>query len=223
MPTIAIAIVGAGPGLGAAVARAFGNKGFQVALISRSRDRLDSIAAQLGGEEITAAVFPADVSDRHALTAALDRAAAHFGGIDVLEYSPYAGLARVNPLEVTVESLQPQIESLLYGAVTAAQVVLPTMLDAGSGTLLFTTGGGAINPYPMLATANAAQAAQRNWVINLHNVLADKGIHAANIAINLFIGDNRPAPGIPYARPDDMARTYWLAHTERDRAEHLIG
>ncbi|HZM81152.1 MAG TPA: hypothetical protein VFC19_35960 [Candidatus Limnocylindrales bacterium] len=142
----------------------------------------------------------------------------------VLEYSPHAGLAMVNPIDMTVENVQPQIESLLYGAVTAVNTVLPAMLDAGTGTLLFTTGGGAINLYPMLATTNAAQAAQRNWVLNLnlHNVLADKGIHAANIAINVFIGGNPPGPGIPHAHPDDIARTYWQAHTQRTDAEHLI-
>jgi NADP-dependent 3-hydroxy acid dehydrogenase YdfG len=40
---------------------------------------------------------------------------------------------------VTVDNLQPQIEYYLYGAVAATRQVLPTMLDAGAGTLLFTT------------------------------------------------------------------------------------
>jgi NADP-dependent 3-hydroxy acid dehydrogenase YdfG len=220
MPTIAI--VGAGPGLGASIAKAFGGNGFQVALLSRSQDNLSRLAAQLADSDIAAAAFAADVSDRHALTGALENAAAHFNGIDVLEYSPYAGLSRVSPVDVTPDNLQPQIEQLLYGAVTATQAVLPGMLRTGTGTLLFTTGGGAIDPYPMLATANAAQAAQRNWALNLHNVLADKGIHVAQVAINVFIGANPPAPGIPYADPDDIARVYWDLHTRRDRAEHLI-
>jgi hypothetical protein len=90
------------------------------------------------------------------------------------------------------------------------------------GTLLFTTGGGAINPYAMLATANAAQAALRNWVLNLNGALADKGIHAANLAINLFIGANPPATGIPHADPDDIAQVYWNLHTSRRQAEHLV-
>jgi NADP-dependent 3-hydroxy acid dehydrogenase YdfG len=220
VPTIAIA--GAGPGLGASIAKAFGRNGFQVALIARNQDKLNTLTAQLRAAGITAAAFAADVSDRHALTAALDNAAADFGGIDVLEYSPHAGLTQVNPIDVTPDNLQPQIQQLLYGAITAAQAVLPGMLAAGSGTLLFTTGGGAINPYPMLATVNAAQAAQRNWALNLHNVLGDKGIHVANIAINVFVGANPPAPGIPHADPDDIARVYWDLHTRRDRAEHLI-
>jgi NADP-dependent 3-hydroxy acid dehydrogenase YdfG len=220
MPTIAV--VGAGPGLGASIAKTFGGNGFHVALIARHPDKLDALVGQLAASGVTAAGFAADVSNRHALAAALDRAATRFGGIDVLEYSPYAGLVRVAPTEVTVDNLTPQIEQLLYGAVTAVQAVLPGMLAAGTGTLLFTTGGGALNPYPMLATLNATQAAQRNWALNLHQELADKGILVANVAINVFVGATPPAPGIPYADPDDIARVYWNLHTGRDRAEHVV-
>ncbi|CAM5439147.1 SDR family NAD(P)-dependent oxidoreductase [Streptomyces coeruleorubidus] len=61
MPSIAI--VGAGPRLGLAVARTFGSHGFDVALISRSRDKLHDLVGELTTEEITAAAFPADVLD----------------------------------------------------------------------------------------------------------------------------------------------------------------
>ncbi len=49
-----IAIVGAGAGLGAAVARRFGAEGFAVALISRSQERVDELARTLADEGITA-------------------------------------------------------------------------------------------------------------------------------------------------------------------------
>jgi NAD(P)-dependent dehydrogenase (short-subunit alcohol dehydrogenase family) len=98
----------------------------------------------------------------------------------------------VQPRDVTVDNLRPEIEQGLYGAVTATQAVLPAMLENGAGTLLFTTGGGAINPYPMLAATNMAQAALRNWVFNLHNTLSDQGVFAANVAINVFIGASAP-------------------------------
>ena len=52
MPTIAI--VGAGPGMGLAIARTFGARGFDVALIARTRSKLDSLKEQLAKEGITA-------------------------------------------------------------------------------------------------------------------------------------------------------------------------
>lgn len=226
MPTIAIAIaiaiVGAGPGLGASIAKVFGSHGYDVALISRNKDNLDALVAQLTEAGVTAAGFPADVTDRASLTAALDGAVARFGTIDVLEYSPYGGLTQVTPAEVTVDNLQPQMDHHLYGAVTAVNAVLPAMLRAGTGTLLLTTGGGAINPYPMLATVNAAQAAQRNWALNLHGALADKGVYVANVAINVFVGTQPPAPGYPHAAPADIARVYWDLHSQRTQPEHVV-
>jgi NADP-dependent 3-hydroxy acid dehydrogenase YdfG len=219
MPTIAI--VGAGPGLGLSIAKVFGDNGFEVGLVSRNKGRLDALVAQLADSGITAAAFPADVSDPQALSAALGQAAAQFGAIDVLEFSPYAGMTAVQPQEVTLQNLAPEIEHLLYGAVTATNAVLPTMLETGAGTLLYTTGGGAITPYPALAPVNAAQAALRNWVHNLHGALADTGVYAATVAINLFIGATAPE-GIPHADPDDIAADYWKLHTDRNQAELLI-
>jgi len=220
MPTIAI--VGAGPGLGLSIAKVFGGHGFDVALISRTKDKLDALVAELAETGITAEGFPADAGDAAQLTGALEAAIGRFGRIDVLEFSPHAGLSMTSPKEVTIDRLRPQIDSLLYGAVVAVQTVLPGMLQAGAGTLLFTTGGGALTPYPMLATTNIAQAGQRNWAINLHNTLADEGIYAANVAINLMIGTEAPA-GVPHRAPDEIALDYWRLHTSRDQAEYFIG
>ncbi|WP_217561723.1 hypothetical protein [Streptomyces sp. GbtcB6] len=74
----------------------------------------------------------------------------------------------------------------------------------------------------MLATVNIAQAGQRNFAINLHYTLADDGIYAANVAINLMIGTEAPE-GVPHRAPDEIALDYWTLHTSRDQAEHFIG
>jgi NADP-dependent 3-hydroxy acid dehydrogenase YdfG len=219
MPTIAI--VGAGPGLGLSLAKVFGAHGHGVALISRSRAKLDGLVGTLAEAGVTAEGFPADASDHAQLAGALTAAADRFGGIDVLEFSPYAGLVRVQPAEVTVENLRGPLDELLLGAVTAVQAVLPGMLERGKGTLLFTTGGGAINPYPMLSTLNIAQAGLRNWVHNLHNTLADKGIYAATVAINVMIAERAPA-GYPHRSPDDIAAAFWDMHTGRTESEIVI-
>lgn len=221
MPTIAI--VGAGPGMGLAIARTFGERGFDVALISRTHARLDALAGQLAAEGITAAGFAADVMDRASLSAALEAATSHFGAIDVLEYSPaphspVPGITFAVPSEATTENLQPQLEYYLYGAVQAVHVVLPVMREAGAGTLLFTTGGGSIDPSPMMGNVNAAAAALRNWVLNLNKELSGTGVYAGHVAINVWIGSEGP-DGIPSAEPDQIAPAYWELHEARDRAE----
>ena len=219
MPTIAI--VGAGPGLGLAIAEVFGRQGFRVALLARNQERLDGLAAQLAEAGIEAAGFAADVLDRPSLTAALAAAADRFGTINVLEYSPAPHtasptLAMAEVLDVTPENLQPQLEYYLYGAVTAAKAVLPGMLAAGAGTLLFTTGAGSVNPIPPMGNVNAAAAALRNWVLNLHGALADKGIYVAHVPINAWIGSG--AAGTDAAT---IAQAYWNLYTARQEAERL--
>jgi NAD(P)-dependent dehydrogenase (short-subunit alcohol dehydrogenase family) len=222
MPSIAI--VGAGPGLGLAIARTFGSEGFDVALVSRNRAKLDGLIEQLASEDIVAAAFPADVLDRPALIEALHDATRHFGGVEVLEYSP-SGTVETTPMtspsQTSPEDVERQMEFQLYGAIAATRAVLPAMRQSGAGTLLYTTGAGSVDPVPQIGNVNAAAAALRNWAINLHKELADTGVYAAHMAIDVSI--NVPAlPGFPTAPAEDIAAAYWGLHTKRDEAEHIF-
>ncbi|MER5900211.1 SDR family NAD(P)-dependent oxidoreductase [Streptomyces mirabilis] len=220
-----IAIVGAGPQLGLAIARTFGTQGFDVALISRNRDKLDDLVDTLSAEGITAAAFPADVLDRDALTQALKDAAAQFGGIDVLEYSPLGGLGTTvmtTPAETEPAHVQHEFELHLYGAIAATKAVLPAMREAGAGTLLFTTGARSINPQPPTANIDAAMAALRNWAINLHKEPAGTGIQVAHIGLDATIG-TPTFYGQPRATADQISPIYWDLHTtHRDQAERIF-
>jgi NAD(P)-dependent dehydrogenase (short-subunit alcohol dehydrogenase family) len=224
----AIALVAAGGRLGLSLGKIFGGHGFDVALIARSRERLGELTGKLADEGVSAAGFPADVTDRPALTAALDSAAGQLGGISVLHYSaPAAGSSQAargtGPLEVTVGRLQPQIESICHGAITATRAVLPAMLAAGTGTLLYTTGASSVTPAPVFVSAGMAGAALRKWALTLNDALAGKGVYAGHIAIGTWIAGTPGAPeGTPLKEPDDIARLYWDLHISREPAEHLI-
>jgi NAD(P)-dependent dehydrogenase (short-subunit alcohol dehydrogenase family) len=219
MPTIAI--VGAGPGLGLAIARRFGREGFRVALVSRTQSKLDALAARLAEDGIEAAGFTGDVLDRASLRAALTAAGERLGGIDVLEYSPAPGgavtdLARVDVTQVTVENIQPQVEYYVYGGITAAQAVLPRMLERGSGTLLFTTGASSLLTFPQMGNIGIGAAGLRNYVLALNAALADKGVHAAHVPLATWIGS-----GGPETQAGTIAELYWELYTSRDQAERL--
>lgn len=95
------------------------------------------------------------------------------------------------------------------------------MREAGAGTLLFTTGGGSVDPNPMFGNVNAASAALRNWVLNLHKELADSGVHAAHVAISVWIGDGGPE-GIPSATPEQIAPLYWELYEGRNQPEAIF-
>ncbi|MFF3373985.1 SDR family NAD(P)-dependent oxidoreductase [Streptomyces sp. NPDC002680] len=222
MPTIAI--VGAGPQMGLAIARTFGNQGFDVALISRNPEKLDANVGKLAAEGITAAAFPANVLDRAGLTHALKEAADRFSGIDVLEYSPVGtfGITTLTaPSGTRPSDVEFEMNFQLYGAIAATNAVLPAMREAGAGTLLYTTGAGSIWPDPRVANVNAAAAALRNWVMNLHKELADAGtgVQAAHVGIDAAIGVS-VIPGVDPVQPEQLTPMYWDLHTtRRDEAE----
>ena len=224
----AIALVAAGDRLGLSLGKLFGGHGFDVALLARSKERLGELTEKLATGGVTAAGFPADVTDRFALAAALDSAVRRFGGIDVLHYAS-AGvgttetLRGTGALDVSVDNLQPQIESTCYGAITATRAVLPAMLAAGTGTLLYTTGGSSVTPAPVFVSAGMAGAALRKWVLTLNGALASTGVYAGHVAIGTWIAGTPGAPeGAPLKEPDDIARLYWDLHTGREPAELLI-
>ena len=117
-------------------------------------------------------------------------------------------------LEVTAENLQPQIDFYLGGALSAVGAVLPDMIAAGAGTVLITTGGGSINPRPVFGNIGIATAGLRNWTLNLHNALRDKGVYVAYVAISALIGG-----GHPDAEPAVIAKAYVDLYNARQDPE----
>ncbi|MFE9068414.1 SDR family NAD(P)-dependent oxidoreductase [Streptomyces violaceusniger] len=210
-------MIGAGPGLGAAVARRFGREGYDTALISRDQGRLDALAAGLTGEGVTARGFAADVRDPKALTAALDAAAAALGPIEVLQYSPVPQREFMLPvLDTTADDLAGPVEFSVYGPVTAVRQVLPGMRALGRGTVLFVNGGTAVVPHPERAGTSVAFAAESAYGRLLHDTLADEGVHVAQLIIPGAI-----VPGHEKKDPAVLADTLWTLHQDRHGFRHF--
>lgn len=211
-----IAIIGAGPGLGAAVARRFGREGHDVALVSRNRERVEALAADLTGAGITARGFAADVRDPKALEAALEAAAATLGSIEILQYSPIPHRDFMRPvLDTAPADLVGPIEFSLYGPATAVRQVLPSMRALGRGTILFVNGGTAVVPHPDRAGTSIAFAAESAYGHLLHDTLAGDGIHVAQLIIPgaIISGHDRKDPA-------KLADTLWGLHRERHGFRH---
>jgi len=215
---MSIIIIGAGPNLGLAIARRFGKEGLAVGLVSRTQSKLDDLAAQLEGDGVRAGGAAADIRDHEALTAAIESLAADLGPVEVLEYSPLPAKEFMKPLlETTVDDLRGPLEFSVLGAVAATRAVIGPMLDAGRGTILFTTGGAAVNPYPLRAGVGVSFAGEVAYARMLHDEVAGRGVHVAHTAIG-----GRIAPGADHD-PDDVAEILWSHHAERGPFQTRLG
>lgn len=206
MPTIAI--IGAGPGLGAAVARRFGREGFSVALVSRDQAKLDALAAELGEAGVTARGYAANVLDASALEAALARAAAELGPITALQYSPLPSRDYLKPvLDMTPELALEALRFSALGLIHAVRSVLPAMRAAGDGTILLINGGTSVKARPGFAGTSVAFPAESAYGEMLHDALADEGVHVAQLVIPGGIPQLQLENGI-----DDVAERIWQLH-----------
>ncbi|MFY0409080.1 SDR family NAD(P)-dependent oxidoreductase [Solicola sp. PLA-1-18] len=210
-----IAIIGAGAGLGAAVARKFGAEGFSVGLISRNQARVDALAATLVADGVQAAGFAADVRDPASISAALEQVTETLGPIEVLQYSPLPQKDFMRPvLETTPADLVGPVEFSIYGPVAAVHQVVPGMrfLGEGKGTILFVNGGSAVKPGRNVTGTSVAFAGQAAYAELLHEVLGEEGIQVSQLIIGgqIIEGDEDKDPAV-------LADHLWDLHTKRDR------
>ena len=210
-----IAIIGAGKGLGAAVARRFGKEGFAVGLISRHQGRLDALAAELEQDGVQAKGFVADVRDPASIASALERVTETLGPIEVLQYSPLPQKDFMRPvLETTPDDLRGPIEFSIYGPVAAVHQVLPGMrfLPEGSNpSILFVNGGSAVKPGRNVTGTSVAFAGQAAYAQLLHEVLGEEGIYVGQLIIGgrIIEGDEEKDPAV-------LADRIFALHTKRD-------
>ncbi len=206
MPTIAI--VGAGPGLGAAVARRFGAEGFAVALISRDQAKLDALATELRATGVTARGYSADVRDGASLETALARAAAELGPITVLQYSPLPSRDYLKPvLDLTPDLALEALRFSALGLVHAARAVLPAMREAGDGSIILINGGTSVKARAGFAGTSVAFPAESAYGEMLHDALADEGVRVVQLVIPGSIPKLQLEHGI-----DDVAERIWQLH-----------
>ncbi len=199
-------LVGAGPGVGGAVARRFVRGGYRVTLLARSADRLAELARHAAGTTAAVDTVAADAGDPDGLRATLTSLYARSGAPGILVYNA-ALLAPDSLLDSDVAHLQHAYDVDVIGAVVAAQVAAPPMRAAGAGTILFTGG----DPGRTLATLSLGKAALRSAATILCADLADDGVRVASITIAGAV-----AAGTPFS-PDRIAERYWtIVHSDGD-------
>ncbi|NIH81542.1 SDR family NAD(P)-dependent oxidoreductase [Amycolatopsis viridis] len=187
-------IIGAGPGIGQAVARRFVREGLPVVTIARSERAVPGARALV-----------ADATDEDALRGALDVAAGELGTPDVLVYNA-AIIQPDGPGDLSARGHLDAWAVNVVGALTAAAHVAPAMAERGSGTILIT--GGMPEPDPRYVSLSLGKAGVRTLVSLLDAQYGPSGVHVASVTV-----DGPVAPGTPFD-PDDIAEHYWTLHAQ---------
>jgi len=120
-------------------------------------------------------------------------------------------------LETSVDDVRAALEFSVLGAVAAVTTVIGPMLGCGSGTILFTTGGAAINPNPARTGVGISFAGEIAYARMLHDELRNRGIHVGHTVIGGSIapdGDHQP---------DDVADALWSHYAERRDFQVRLG
>ncbi|AFU00486.1 SDR family NAD(P)-dependent oxidoreductase [Nocardia brasiliensis] len=128
-------------------------------------------------------------------------------------FSPRPSLSWIKPvLDTEASDLADALALNVIAAAAAVRAVLPEMRRHRRGSLLFTTGGAAVEPHRDRAASAIAYAAESAYVRMLHDALADQGVHAAQVTVVGPLG-----PGARH-EPDAVAQQLWRLHTERDQS-----
>ncbi|MFD6277139.1 SDR family NAD(P)-dependent oxidoreductase [Streptomyces sp. NPDC060209] len=207
-------IVGAGTGIGAAVARRFAREGLPVALVARGEGTLKAVAETIPNGSGRVLTLAADATDEDALRAALDTAAGELGPADVVVYN--AAIIRADaPGELPARGQLDAWAVNVVGALTAAVHVAPEMAERGGGTFLVT--GGMPEPKRNYVSLSLGKAGVRTLVGLLDLEYGPRGVHVASVTV-----DGPVVPGTDFD-PDRIAEHYWRLHTQpRGRWEHEL-
>jgi short-subunit dehydrogenase len=202
------AIMGFGPGLGAAYAATFAGAGYDLALLSRS--------AASAGQELEGATvrsYACDASDPDAVKASLDKIERELGTIDVVIYN--ADIAQFGTLEEISEVQFEQSWRVgVLGLFTAAKLLAPRMVSRGSGAIIVSGATAALRGNLWTTAFAPTKAAQRILSQSLAKQLGPSGVHVAYLVIDGVIdtADTRKhfAPDKPdefFIKPDRIAET----------------
>ena len=229
MTTKTIAVLGAGSGLGAAVARRFGQEGYRVALVARRREPLTELVGALDDLGVPSRAFTADLTDLDALPALIDRIRDHFGdGIDVLYFGPATSEGFTPAEHLTAKQVAGFAALYTHPPIEAVRAVLPEMLGRGSGSILYAGGATGIQAPPTMSGPAPAVAAARNYLQTLHAEVGARGVYVGALFVAAMIAGSAahaaasrwdPDGEFPVVAPDDLADVLWRLHTDRTSFE----
>ncbi|HEX7669240.1 MAG TPA: SDR family NAD(P)-dependent oxidoreductase [Polyangiaceae bacterium] len=200
------AVIGVGPGNGAAFARRFAAEGHNVALLARRTN----FSSELAGELPSSRAYACDVGDAASVAQAFASIRADLGEVDVVVYNAGSG-AWGTIEEVTAEAFEANWRVNTLGAFLVAKEVIPSMKRAASGAFVFIGATSSRRGGAKTAAFAPAKAAQRSLAESMARHLWPSGIHVSLIVLDGIVDlppTRQRMPDKPdsfFVKPDDVA------------------
>jgi len=151
-------ITGAGKGIGKAVAIALAKEGVNAILVARTQEEIDSVAAKARSLRVKALAITADVADINSVNAAVAKALAEFGTIDILINN--AGIATFGKfLELEPTDWERIIQVNLMGTYYVTRAVLPNMIERQTGDIINISSTAGLNGNALTSAYSASKFA----------------------------------------------------------------
>jgi len=150
-------ITGASSGIGKATALAFAKAGIDVALVSRSQDKLQAVASAAQQTGVKAKAYHLDLAKIEQVQEKMSAIAADFGAIDILVNN--AGMGYTSTLSET--SLLDWLQVMNLNLTSVFQCILgilPMMRDRGRGTIINIASVAGQHPFPSWGAYSVSKA-----------------------------------------------------------------
>jgi short-subunit dehydrogenase len=224
-----IAVFGAGPGLGQAVAHRYALEGYGVVLVARRPEPLDLLAKELVRAGATAHIITADLSHTDATPRLAEQIRSRVGNLDAFYYAPTPDGGFAPAANLTPQNAQDFMSLSFYTLLALVQEFLPHMLD---GAILTAQGASSVHGLPNMSGPGPAQAAQRNYLQSLHAEVAKKGVYVGMLYIGVAIENSafhtemkrakaagEPVWEMPTVDPAHLADLLWAMHSKKGQPE----
>jgi NAD(P)-dependent dehydrogenase (short-subunit alcohol dehydrogenase family) len=220
-------IVGAGDGVGSAIARAFAREGLAVCITRRARnlEPLEAVAASIRADGGEAHAFGVDARNEGEMIALIDRIESDIGPLEVVVFNIGANV-RFPVVETTAQVYSKVWEMAALAGFFTGREAARVMTPRGKGTILFTGATASTRGGAGFSAFAGAKAALRQLAQSLAREIGPKGIHVAHVVVDGMIDGTFArsiAPDIQtlldedaILKPDEIARNYvWLHNQQR--------
>ena len=166
------AVAAASTGLGFGCAKALIEDGVQVAICSRSQERIKEAAAELGPGAVP---IVADMSTEDGARSFVEQAIQEMGQVDILVANA-GGPPPGSPAATSIDGYREAIDLNLLSTIVMCQTALPGMRERGWGRIVAITSIGARQPIGNLAASSVARAGVSSFLKTLSAEVARDGV-----------------------------------------------